>query len=93
MGETKLKLFNGKSHGHKYKGHHVYVAAKSMAQAAKLISMACYDGRGDLVSVSEIKKYYGKNTWGVKMEGLVPTEPCVYMCNESHSQNKPFRVI
>lgn len=88
-----LRLFNGRSHGHKYKRHHVYVAAKSIAQAAKLVSMACFDGREDLVSVSEIKKYYSKDAWGVKMEGIEAKEPCVYMCDESNSQNKPFRVV
>lgn len=88
-----LRLFNGRSHGHKYKRHHVYVAAKSMVQAAKLVSMACFDGREDLVSVSEIRTYYSKDAWGVKMQGVEPTEPCVYMCDESNSQNKPFRVI
>lgn len=90
---SALKLFNGRSHGNKYKRHHVYVAAKSMKQAAELVSMACFDGRGDMVSPSEIKVYYNKNAWGDKMDGIEATEPCVYLCDETNSGNKPFRVI
>ena len=90
---AKLKLFNGRSHGSKYKRHHVYVAAASMKEAARLVSMACYDGRDNIISVSEIRDYYSKNAWGIKMQGIEANEPCVYMCNESHVQNKPFRVL
>lgn len=90
--KNKLRLFNGRSHGHKYDRHHVYVAAKSMTQAAKLVSMACY-GKDDFISVYEIKEYYNKDAWGNRMNGIEPTEPCVYMCDERSGKNTPFRVI
>lgn len=87
-----LRLFNGRGHGNKYGRHHIYVAAKSMNQAAKLVSMACFDGKEHLVSVSEIKNYYSKDVWGLKMYGIHPSEPCVYVCYE-YGDNEPFRVI
>ena len=91
---NKLRLFNtGRVYVNRFKGYHVYVAAKSMAQAAKLVSMAFYDGRDDLVPVSEVKTYYNKDAWGNRMEGINPVEPCVYMCDESNFTNKPFRVV
>lgn len=88
-----LILFNGRSHGHKYRRHHVYVAAYSMTQAAKLVSMACFDGIEDLVKVSEIKVYYSKHAWGDKMKGIEAKEPCVYLHNEQDHLSSPFRVI
>jgi hypothetical protein len=88
-----LRLFNGRSHGYKYDRHHVYVAATSVAQAARLVSMACYDGRDDLVSVSEINKYYHKDVWGNKMIGIEATEPCIYLHDTRDQSSKPFRVI
>lgn len=91
--KKKLRLFNGRSHGSKYWRHHVYVAAYSMAEAARLVSKACYDGPEDYISVSEIKVYYGKDAWGNKMNGIIPDEPCVYMYDETNPNNKPFRVI
>jgi hypothetical protein len=90
----QLKIWNGRSHGHKYKRHHVYVAAYSMRQAAELVSKACYgEDMPNLVSTSEISVYYSKGSWGNKMNGIDATEPCVYLADESNSQNKPFRVI
>lgn len=90
---ARLKLFNGRSHGSKYKRHHVYVAATSMKDAARLVSMACFDGREDIMPVSEIRIYYSKGSWGTKMQGIEANEPCVYMCDESDVSNKPFRVV
>jgi hypothetical protein len=63
-----------------------------MREAAKLVSLACY-GREDLVSVNEIKVYYSKNCWGDRMNGIEATEPCVYMCDDTTLNSKPFRVI
>lgn len=93
LSKRALRLFNGRCQGTNYKRHHVYVAANSMAHAARLVSMACFDGRDDLVSISEIKTYYCKDAWGNKMDGIEPIEPCVYLCDESNSKNIPFRVI
>jgi len=88
----KLRLFNGRGHGRKYDRHHIYVAARSMAEAARLVSMACFDGREDFVSVHEIKEYYNKDAWGRTMNGIEPTEPCVYISGNLYN-DKPIRVI
>lgn len=89
-----LKIWNGRTHGHIYRRHHVYVAAYSIKQAAELVSMACFgEDHKDLVSTSEINHYYSKGCWGNVMNGIIPEEPCVYMCDESYSNNKPFRVV
>jgi hypothetical protein len=90
----QLKIWNGRSHGHKYKRHHVYVAAYSMKQAAELVSIACFgEEHPYIVSVSEIAVYYSKGVWGDRMKGIEATEPCVYLCDERIHKNKPFKVI
>lgn len=89
-----LKLFNGRSHGSEYKEYHVYVAAYSQKQAAELVSMACFGKEHkDLISLSEITKYYHKGTWGNSMNGIIPVEPCVYICKGYSLKEVPFRVI
>lgn len=89
----KLKLFNGRSHGTKYRRHHIYIAATSMKEAAKLVGLACYgEGCENMISVNEIRTYYNKGCWGNAMEGIIPTEPCVYIAGE-YPETKPFRVI
>lgn len=90
----QLKLFNGRSHGTIYKKHHVYVAAYSIKQAAELVSMACFGKEHkDLISTNEINVYYSKGAWGNTMDGIVATEPCVYMSEGIFEKSKPFRVI
>ena len=89
-----MKLFNGRSHGYKYKNYHIYVAAYSMKQAAELVSRACYgDEHPDNISVHEIKEYYSKGAWGNQMNGIEATEPCVYVGENYKFDSKPIRVI
>jgi hypothetical protein len=89
-----LKIWNGRCHGHKYNRHHAYVAAYSMKQAAEMLSIAFYGSEHkNLISTSEISKYYNKGAWGNKMQGIEPIEPCVYLCDEQKGSNKPFRVV
>jgi hypothetical protein len=83
-----LKIWNGRGHGKFQKGH-IYVAAYSQKQAAELVGTAC--GLGYPLGVSEIRNYYSFDCWGNDMQGIVPTEPCVY-ASEKHF-GKPFRVI
>lgn len=91
---AKLKIWNGRCHGHKYELHRAYVAAYSMKQAAEILSIAFYGSEHkDLISTSEISKYYSKGCWGNKMNGIEATEPCVYLCDERKSEYKPFRVV
>lgn len=73
-----LKKWNGRGHGKYNRGYHIYVAAYSRAHAARLVSAACFDGREDLVRSAEIKDYYSEGLWGNAMDGITPTEPCVY---------------
>lgn len=89
-----LKIWNGRCHGHKYQRHHAYVAAYTMKQAAEMLSVAFYgEEHKDLISTSEISKYYHKDSWGVFMNDIEPVEPCVYLRDEQLYSNKPFRVI
>ncbi len=83
----KLKLFNGRGHG-KFDRHYMYVAATSQAQCARLLSQACETH----VSVSEISVYYNHGSWGNSMDGIIPTEPCVYAQLRS-SGNPPTRIL
>jgi hypothetical protein len=78
----QLKIWNGRPHG-KYSRqdgqYHIYVAAYGAKQAAELVGQACEAN----VSVHEIQEYYSKNCWGNSMDGIVATEPCVYVSDES----------
>lgn len=90
----KLKIWNGRSHGHIYDGHTVYIAAYSVKQAAELASMACFGPKfPNIITKNEINVYYSKNAWGNAMEGITAEEPCVYMTNDRIIDSKPFRVI
>lgn len=81
----ELKIWNGRGHGRKYGRGHIYVAAYSQKQAAELVSKACYGEEfSDNVSVNEIRNYYSAGSWGNTMNGITPTEPCVY------ATEKPF---
>lgn len=89
-----LKIWNGRCHGAKYRRHHAYVAAYSIKQARELLSMAFFGKEHpNLISGSEIRDYYNAGSWGNVMEGIEPTEPCVYLCDETIRVNKPFKVI
>lgn len=74
----QLKIWNGRGHG-KYDRGYIYVAAYTQKQAAELVSRACYgDEHPNLISLNEIKNYYSFGSWGNAMNGIIPTEPCVY---------------
>jgi len=90
----QLKIWNGRAHGQKYKRGHVYVAAYSQKQAAELVSKACFgEEHPDLISVNEIRTYYSAGAWGNPMNGIEPTEPCVYIQEVQFSKEKPVRII
>jgi hypothetical protein len=81
----QLKIWNGRGHGKTYGKGHIYVAAYSRKQAAELVSRACYgNDYPNNISISEIKVYYSADCWGNPMNGIIPTEPCVY------ASTKPF---
>jgi len=84
-----LKIWNGRGHG-KYDRGHFYVAAYSNKQATELIGNAseCH------ISGNEIKKYYSIDCWGNAMDGIIPTEPCVYIVEDEYSPDrKPIRIV
>jgi hypothetical protein len=87
----KLKIWNGRGHG-KYQNGSIFVAAFTQKHAAELVSMACF-GVDNRVSLNEIRNYFHSGTWGNSMEGIEPTEPCVYATNEPYGREKPVRVI
>lgn len=86
-----LKIWNGRGHGNYDKGH-IYVAAYSQKHAAELVSLACYE-RPDLINAYEIRNYFSEGAWGNSMNGIEPTEPCVYVKEKPFSTEKPVRVI
>ena len=74
----QLKIWNGRGHG-KYNREHIYVAAYRQKQAAELVSIACYgDEHPNIITPHQIKDYYSFGCWGNTMNGIIPTEPCVY---------------
>lgn len=87
----ELKIWNGRGHG-KFSNGHIYVAAYSQKQAAELVSIACYgEEHPDLIRTNEIKNYYHKGSWGIRMDGIVPTEPCVYVSEKMFGE--PIKII
>jgi len=80
-----LKKWNGRGH-YKLNSHHIYVAAYSQKQAAELVGQAC---GLQTVGISEIREYYSP-CWGNPMNGIEPTEPCVYA--EKNYTNKPVKI-
>lgn len=88
----KLRFFNGRGHG-KYNKGTIYVAAFSMAEAARLVSKSCYPDldRDDLIRVNEIKNYYSP-CWGNPMDGINPTEPGVW-ATEKRFNGKPEKIL
>lgn len=78
-----LKIWNGRGHG-KYKNGTFYVAAYSAKQAIELVGNAS----GCHISGNEIKKYYSENCWGNAMDGIIPTEPCVYIVEHENSPDR-----
>jgi hypothetical protein len=88
----KLKIWNGRGHGKTYGRGYIYVAAYSRKQAAELVSMACFgDENPHVISTNEIKVYYHADCWGNPMNGITPTEPCVYATIEHFGT--PKRII
>lgn len=87
--DKQLKIWNGRGHG-KFDKYHIYVAAYSVKQACELIGKACELGQP--LATSEINKYYSKNCWGVTMDGITPTEPCVYV-HKNYTNDKPIKII
>ena len=51
--------------------------AKTLKEACELIGKAA--GYDRPISASEVRVYYSKNCWGNSMDGITPTEPCVYV--------------
>ena len=75
----QLKIWNGRSHGQKYKNGHFYVAAYTKKQCAELVSLAASDNESTTrISTAEITNYYAEDSWGNSMVGIEPIEPCVY---------------
>lgn len=89
--KKSLKLFKGTLQTQKFKGYRVYVAAKTIKEAAKLISIVCFDGRDDLFDSSFVKNHFNNNVWDDCMIGYESNEPCVYLVD--NLKNKPFRAI
>ena len=83
----QLKKWNGRGHGKDYDKGHFYVAAYSKKQAVELMS----EVSNKYITTNEVTNYYS-NCWGNSMDGIEPTEPCVYYTTYS-SKDKPLKLI
>ena len=82
-----LKIWNGAGHG-VLERQSVYIAAYSLKQAAELLAKVSQcTNRG---FENAIRTYYSAGCWGKPMNGIVPTEPCVYL--QDGYGGKPVRV-
>lgn len=79
-----LKLWNGRG-SRKLVFKHISVAAYSKKQAAELINKL-----GENITVYNITKYFS-NRWGSDMDGITPTEPCVYL-TQAFTKSEPVKV-
>ncbi len=86
----KLKLWNGRGHG-KFERGHFYVAAYSAEQASFLMAIASgyKNTRG---FETELRVYYSKGCWGNSMNGIVPTDPCIYAEKNQFSNEPPVLI-
>ena len=76
LAEKKLKIWNGRgfrNYQTRIEYEHIFVCAKSMAEAVRLCKQAGYDNIGTY----EIKNYWSKDAWGIPMLDVVP-EPGVW---------------
>jgi len=80
-----LKLYNG---GQIYTGDfkrcYFYVAAYSFKHCIELLNEAT----GTNSIPSQMNPYWNKDCWGNAMQGIEPTEPCVYYTNISEKGPK-----
>jgi hypothetical protein len=81
-----LKIWNGRSPKPQYKGN-VYIAAYSRAAAHRLLEKAFKV----YIGPNEIKNYFSENAWGNYMNGITPTEPCVYV--QETNTSTPIRLL
>jgi len=89
MKQKQLRKWNGRGHGSTYGNRFtIYVAAYSRAHAARLVQTAL---DAPWVRADEIRDYYAE-TWGNPMDGIEPTEPCVFARN-SQDGKKPKRIL
>lgn len=79
----ELKKWNGRN----CRGGSFCIAAYSQQQAAELLNKVS----GTRGGTSEIKNYFSP-TWGNDMNGIIPTEPCVYEIKENWKNQKPVKV-
>jgi hypothetical protein len=82
-----LKIFNGRGHGI-YEKHRLYVAAYSVAECVRIINESCESH----INANEINIYYSKGCWGNPMDGIIATEPCVYV-GDIIGDNNPVKKI
>jgi hypothetical protein len=80
----QLKIWNGRGFDNK---SHLYIAAYSAKQVIELVKKAC----GLTLTSRELNIYFVKGCWGNAMEGIVPTEPCVYASKDFFG--KPEKII
>lgn len=71
----KLKIWNGRGHG-VYNNYHISIAAYTQKQALEMLASVCKS----YISPNEIRTYWC-DCWGNDMNGIEPTEPCLYAGN------------
>jgi hypothetical protein len=89
MRKRKLKIWNGRGAGQKYRNGHLFVAAYSVKQAAELINKGC----DTYITAYEIKHYFNPDCWGDTMKGIEPTEPCLYGTTSDKLFENPIKII
>ena len=88
----KLRLFNGRFKNHK----HIYIAAYSLADAARILAEAYNKEQGSSYTDSsmtyEILTYFSKDCWGTRMLGIEPKRGA-WIQSEYDYNDPPQRII
>ena len=86
MKDKKLKVWNGGGiYSGPYRNYGVNVAAHSQKEAVDMLNNLI----GGHYTISYFRDFFS-NCWGNHMDGIVPSEPCVYLCDKI--KGKPFLV-
>lgn len=88
----KLKQFRHRVQWGTYDKHTLYIVAKSQKQVIQML-----ESINIIVSANDIRNYFG-TAWGTNsgMEGIEPTEPCVYAIKGEQFatiKEKPIKLV
>lgn len=87
----RLKLFNGRGHGQWMRHHHAYIAAKSKADAARMMAQV-FGFFSENSALRELNVYWHAGAWGNHMKDVNP-ERGVWVIDERERPIRPQKIF